>query len=134
MYPSDQTSWYAAAKRLADEGYLVLTFDFSGYGESGGTKTSRSRPRHVRRRATAHRSGRDQGRSRRSLHGRDGRFGRRGADLFAGQLSSAEVPAVKVTVAGVITLSAPVTFRGLSAEQWVPRIYCPLSSSRPRAT
>jgi pimeloyl-ACP methyl ester carboxylesterase len=38
MYPADQSSWYATAERLAQEGYLVLTFDFRGYGDSGGEK------------------------------------------------------------------------------------------------
>lgn len=38
MRPSDQTSWFAFADRLADDGYLVLTYDFRGYcpGDDGG--------------------------------------------------------------------------------------------------
>ena len=38
MRPADQRSWYAFANRLADEGYLVLTYDFRGYcpGGDGG--------------------------------------------------------------------------------------------------
>jgi pimeloyl-ACP methyl ester carboxylesterase len=38
MRPADQRSWFAFAKRLADEGYLVLTYDFRGYcpGGEGG--------------------------------------------------------------------------------------------------
>lgn len=36
MYPTDQTSWFAYAEELAQPGYLVLTFDFRGYGESQG--------------------------------------------------------------------------------------------------
>jgi pimeloyl-ACP methyl ester carboxylesterase len=38
MRPADQRSWYAFARRLADQGYLVLTFDFRGYcpGGDGG--------------------------------------------------------------------------------------------------
>ena len=38
MRPADQRSWYAFARRLADQGYLVLTFDFRGIcpgGEAG---------------------------------------------------------------------------------------------------
>jgi pimeloyl-ACP methyl ester carboxylesterase len=38
MRPADQRSWFAFARRLADQGYLVLTFDFRGYcpgGEAG---------------------------------------------------------------------------------------------------
>jgi uncharacterized protein len=38
MKPADQTSWWDFAQDLADEGYLVLTYDFRGYcpGGSGG--------------------------------------------------------------------------------------------------
>ena len=38
MRPADQRSWFAFADRLADAGYLVLTFDFRGYcpGGDGG--------------------------------------------------------------------------------------------------
>lgn len=38
MRPADQTSWYGFAERLADAGYLVLTYDFRGYcpGGDGG--------------------------------------------------------------------------------------------------
>jgi len=39
MRPADQRSWFGFAARLADAGYLVLTYDFRGYcpgGEDGG--------------------------------------------------------------------------------------------------
>jgi pimeloyl-ACP methyl ester carboxylesterase len=38
MRPADQRSWFRFARRLADQGYLVLTFDFRGYcpGGDGG--------------------------------------------------------------------------------------------------
>ena len=35
MQPADQRSWFAFANRLADEGYLVLTYDFRGYCPGG---------------------------------------------------------------------------------------------------
>ncbi len=38
MYPADQKSWFPLARKLAEEGYLAMTFDFRGYGESGGEK------------------------------------------------------------------------------------------------
>ncbi|MEX2405834.1 MAG: alpha/beta hydrolase [Actinomycetota bacterium] len=44
MRPSDQTSWFRFAGRLADAGYLVLTYDFRGYcpgGEGGCSQGSR---------------------------------------------------------------------------------------------
>ncbi len=41
MYPADQTSWYPTAERLAQEGFLVLTFDFRGYSDSEGSRADR---------------------------------------------------------------------------------------------
>jgi pimeloyl-ACP methyl ester carboxylesterase len=44
MLPADQRSWFAFADRLADEGYLVLTYDFRGYcpgGEGGCSQGDR---------------------------------------------------------------------------------------------
>lgn len=44
MRPSDQTSWFRFATRLAEAGYLVLTYDFRGYcpgGEGGCSQGSR---------------------------------------------------------------------------------------------
>jgi len=38
MYPTDQTSWFDFARYLADNGYIVLTYDFRGYGKSGGSQ------------------------------------------------------------------------------------------------
>lgn len=38
MYPTDQTSWFGFAQELADKGYIVLTYDFRGYGKSGGNQ------------------------------------------------------------------------------------------------
>jgi dienelactone hydrolase len=44
MRPSDQTSWFRFAGRLADAGYLVLTYNFRGYcpgGQGGCSQGSR---------------------------------------------------------------------------------------------
>ena len=41
MYPTDQTSWFDFAQYLADNGYIVLTYDFKGYSKSGGSKDVR---------------------------------------------------------------------------------------------
>jgi len=38
MYPTDQTSWDAFANRLMKNGYEAMTFDFRGYGKSEGKK------------------------------------------------------------------------------------------------
>jgi len=36
MQPNDQTAWFEFAQELADAGYAALTFNFRGYGDSGG--------------------------------------------------------------------------------------------------
>jgi len=38
MFPTDQTSWFEFAEMLKENGYIVLTYDFRGYGKSGGSK------------------------------------------------------------------------------------------------
>ncbi len=38
MKPNDQTAWFEFAEELADAGYAAFTFDFRGYGETGGDK------------------------------------------------------------------------------------------------
>ena len=37
MRPVDQTDWHPFAQILADDGFTALTFDFRGYGASGGS-------------------------------------------------------------------------------------------------
>lgn len=38
MRPTDQTSWQPFAQGLAQNGFTALTFDFRGYGKSGGSR------------------------------------------------------------------------------------------------
>ncbi len=38
MFPTDQTSWFEFAEMLKENGYIVLTYDFRGYGKSGGSQ------------------------------------------------------------------------------------------------
>jgi alpha/beta superfamily hydrolase len=38
MYPTDQESWFDFAGELSERSYVALTFDFRGYGKSGGSK------------------------------------------------------------------------------------------------
>tara|TARA_B100000686_G_scaffold289802_1_gene316746 strand:- start:985 stop:1728 length:744 start_codon:yes stop_codon:yes gene_type:complete len=41
MRGRDQSSWYTFAQKAKESGYVALTFDFRGYGESTGTKDKR---------------------------------------------------------------------------------------------
>ena len=38
MLPSDQSAWSEFAEELVEEGYAVVTFDFRGFGETGGER------------------------------------------------------------------------------------------------
>jgi uncharacterized protein len=117
MYPADQTSWFPTAQRLADEGYLVLTFDFRGYGESGGEKQIDLIDRDV---SAAITKIREEGAGQAVLTGAS--MGGT-ASLIAGDRAQT---LSSVRLAGIATLSAPVEFRGLSAADAVPRIEVPL--------
>jgi pimeloyl-ACP methyl ester carboxylesterase len=115
MYPADQTSWYPTAERLAEEGYLVLTFDFRGYGDSEGTKQIELINKDVAA-AIA-----ELARAGATSVGLIGASMGGTASLIAASQTPAPIP-----IAGVATLSAPVEFRGLSAEQAVPKLTVPL--------
>jgi pimeloyl-ACP methyl ester carboxylesterase len=129
MYPTDQTSWYPTAERLAAEGYLVLTFDFRGYGESGGDKQIEQLDRDV---MAAAQEIADAGATEVVLVGAS--MGgtaclKMAGEIFASMISSVapppyEIPAVGVV--GVVTLSAPVEFKGLAVADDVPMPVCPL--------
>jgi pimeloyl-ACP methyl ester carboxylesterase len=117
MYPADQTSWYPTAERLAEEGYLVLTFDFRGYGESGGEKQIDLIGRDV---FAAIPKIREEGAGEVVLVGAS--MGGT-ASLVAGDQGQA---LDSIRLAGIAALSAPVEFNGLSAASAVPRIVVPM--------
>jgi pimeloyl-ACP methyl ester carboxylesterase len=117
MYPADQTSWYPTAQRLAQAGYLVLTFDFRGYGESGGSKQIDLIGGDVSAAITQIRK---EGAGSVVLAGAS--MGGT-ASLVAGDQAQS---LSSIRLAGIATLSAPVEFQGLSAAAAVPRIIVPL--------
>jgi pimeloyl-ACP methyl ester carboxylesterase len=117
MYPADQTSWYPTAERLADAGYRVLTFDFRGYGESQGDRQIDRIDGDV---AAALAYLRSAGAAEVVLVGASmGGTAALAAAAEAQSLSS-------MRLAGVVTLSAPVEFKGLSAVEAVPRLVVPV--------
>jgi|WetSurMetagenome_2_1015567.scaffolds.fasta_scaffold59403_2 pimeloyl-ACP methyl ester carboxylesterase len=125
MYPADQKSWYPTAKKLATLGYLVLTYDFRGYGLSEGMKQIDHIDRDV---LAACREIAEAGAENVVLIGAS--MGgtaslEAAAALFTSQLS-VQTADHTLTVAGVATLSAPVSFQGLAVGKSLADIYCPL--------
>ncbi len=126
MFPADQKSWYAVAKRLAADGYQVLTYDFRGYGLSEGSKEIAYLDRDV---IAACQTLTDAGATRVVLVGASmgGTASLKAASvLFTSQLSASQTAGRRITVAGVASLSAPVSFEGLAAGKSIGDIYCPL--------
>jgi len=99
MFPTDQTSWTALARELANRGYMTLTYDFRGYGASGGQKDVSQIDRDLR---AAVAFVRQQGATHLVLVG-----------ASMGGTATAKVAATERPVA-VVIMSAPASFRGLS--------------------
>ncbi len=110
MYPADQTSWFEFARELGQDGYQVLTFDFRGYGESGGSKEIDKLDLDVE---AAIAEVRAQGAEKVVLMGAS----------MGGTASL--IAASREPVLGVVCLSAPAVFRGLDARSALPKIRVP---------
>ncbi len=127
MYPADQTSWYGTAEKLAAQGYLVLTFDFRGYGESEGDKAIDRIDRDVMAAAQEiTRAGATEVVLVGASMGGTACLAATWEMVFASMISSQYPPPYSTPVLGVVSLSAPVEFKGLSAEEAVPMLSCPL--------
>lgn len=107
MLPADQTSWFAEAEHLGQQGYRVLTFDFRGYcpggdgGCSHGAKDVSATPVDVTAALAFLRA-----------HGPQ-RVALVGASM--GGTASLVVSAQDAAVPAVITLSAPQAIQGVVA-------------------
>ncbi len=99
MFPTNQTSWFPFARRLAAEGYRALAYDFRGYGKSTGSVSIAQIDRDVR---AAAKYLREQG---------VGRLVLIGASM--GGTASMKVAAAD-GAAALVVLSSPDSFRGLS--------------------
>jgi esterase/lipase len=99
-FPADRRSWSEFADFLRGKGYVTLTFDFRGYGDSTGETDVPEIWRDV---LAATSLLRDRGADRIVVVG---------ASMGG---TAALIAAARADVAGVVTLSAPTTFMGLSA-------------------
>jgi pimeloyl-ACP methyl ester carboxylesterase len=109
MYPADQKSWFPLARKLAEKGYLAMTFDCRGYGESGGKKVVAEIDR--------------------DLEGAYRLLQPRVQKIFLMGASMGGTAAIRVAArnptAGVVSLSAPMAFKGLDARQAIGTIEVP---------
>jgi len=115
MYPNDQRAWWGFASEVAAQGYAALTFDFRGYGETGGSKDVAHIDRDL---IAAVRYLRESGHERVILVG-----------ASMGGTAALKVAArgeFKGLVVGVVAVSAPQAFQGLVAVDDVPNIKVPL--------
>jgi dienelactone hydrolase len=115
MYPNDQQAWWGFASEVAGQGYAALTFDFRGYGETGGSKDIAHIDRDL---AAAVRYLDDGGYQRVILVG-----------ASMGGTAVLKVAArdeFKGLVAGVVAVSAPQAFEGLVAQDDVANIEAPM--------
>ena len=103
MFPADQTSWWEFAQTLADEGYMAMAFDFRGYRDSGSDKEIELIDQDV---VAALEFLTAQGASAVFLAG-----------VSMGGTASLKVAAQRGNdVAGVVALSAPIEFEGISVK------------------
>lgn len=107
MRPNDQRAWFAFARELAEQGFTALTYDFRGYGETGGDKELGLIDRDL---TAAVRYLERQGFARIYLVGAS----------MGGTASL--IVAAREDVAGVVAVSAPARFEGLEADAVVADI------------
>ena len=99
MFPTDQSSWWTFAQELTEEGYMALTFDFRGFGKSRGEQDIDLLDRDVEA-------------------GVDFLASRGAQTVFLIGASMGGTASLKLAarqlVPGVVSLSAPITFKELT--------------------
>ena len=110
MYPADQSDWTDFAQVLAAHGYQALTFDFRGFTESEGTSGTEF-------------AGDDLLAAYRFLRPRVSRIFIAGASLGA---EAAILVAAREPVAGIICISTPTSFGGLTVTDAIRHVRAPI--------
>lgn len=107
MYPADQRSWWRFAERLSEDGYMALTYDFRGYcpgGQAGCSEGDREIDRIWQDVVAAIDFARSEGASTVVLMGAS--MGATASLIAASQEG--------VSIAAIVSLSAPLAFEGLA--------------------
>jgi pimeloyl-ACP methyl ester carboxylesterase len=110
----DACQWSSYAKRLARLGYLVIAFDFRGYGDSQ-TRGGRAAFRLAADVAAATRAARARGAQKVFVVGAS----------MGGTAVLAAAANIRPTVSGVVNLSGPAFFTSLDALKLAPRLTVP---------
>ncbi|MHB1443268.1 MAG: alpha/beta hydrolase [Candidatus Humimicrobiaceae bacterium] len=111
MFPTDQTSWFEFAKFLNENNIAALTYDFRGYGKSEGKKDIPNIYKDLEAAVKFISS-----------------FGLNSIYLMGasmGGTASIIAAAAEPDISGLITLSAPDEFKGLSSKNAVKDLKCP---------
>ena len=111
MQPNDQTAWFDFAQELADNGYAALTFNFRGYGDSGGQQDFGKLDDDL---AAAVRYLHDRGKQQVFLVG-----------ASMGGTTSLVVAAQGSAIEGVVAVSALAQFEGQDALKAAPNVTVP---------
>jgi hypothetical protein len=111
MFPADATSWYPAARVIADAGYVVLAFDFRGFADSQGDQDPSQATDDLAAAVTMLRS--------------EGARAVALAGASMGGTAALQLAATRVPAA-VIALSPPTHFKGLDALTAVGHIRAPV--------
>lgn len=110
MFPADQSDWTDFARVLAAHGYPALTFDFRGFTESEGQSGTEF-------------ADRDLLAPYQFLRPRVSQIFIAGASLGA---EAAILVAAREQVAGIICISTPTSFSGLSVEPVISKVRAPI--------
>jgi dienelactone hydrolase len=110
MYPADQSDWTDFAQVLAAHGYQALTFDFRGFTESEGTSGTEF-------------AGTDLLAAYQFMSPRVSRIFIAGASLGA---EAAILIAAREDVAGIILISVPTSFGGITVTESIRHVRAPI--------
>lgn len=110
MFPTEQTSWFDFAEYLAENGYIVLTYDFRGYGKSSGSKDISQIYKDLEAAVNF-----------------TGQYDIKKIFLIGASMggTASIIVASKEKVDGLISISAPIEFKGLSAVGEIEKVQCP---------